>query len=92
MYSISTIPEPLDDRVKMVEIKSRRMAVLRFSGRAGAESVKKLEDELLHTLKENGMRTRGTPVLMRYNGPGTPGFLRHNEVAVEIEDLAPIQK
>jgi len=92
LYSISTIPEPLDDRVKMVEIKSRRMAVLRFSGRAGTESAKKREEELLQTLKENGIRIKGTPVLMRYNGPGTPGFLRHNEVAVEIEDLAPIEK
>jgi hypothetical protein len=42
------------------------------------------EEELLRVLKENGISTRGSPFLMRYNSPFAPGFLRRNEVGVEV--------
>lgn len=77
-------PEPLDRRVKLVEISPRKLAVLRFSGRVHSESVKEKEESLLATLRKRGIETKGQVFLMRYNGPGTPGFLRRNEVGVEI--------
>ncbi|MEM0448420.1 MAG: heme-binding protein [Methanomassiliicoccales archaeon] len=83
-YSISTAPQPLDERVKLVEIKSRILAVLRFSGKVYEETVKAKERELLQAIEERGLRVKGDVFLMRYNGPGTPGFLRRNEVAVEV--------
>jgi len=85
LYSISTVPQPLDDRVKLVEIKPRKLAVLRFSGRMHREAVKAKETELLGAVNRRGLKARGEAFLMRYNGPGTPGFLRRNEVAIEIE-------
>jgi hypothetical protein len=85
-YSISTIPEPLDERVKILEVRSRTLAVLRFSGRTYDDVVKRREGELLATLSANGINARGEPFLMRYNGPFTPGLLRRNEMAVEIEN------
>jgi len=39
---------------------------------------------LLESLQKAGIATRGKPVLMRYNAPWTPGFLRRNEVGIEI--------
>jgi len=83
-YSISTVPEPLDRRVEMTEFKPRRLAVLRFSGRAHDDSLKEKEDRLTSVLRSKGIQFKGAPFLMRYNGPGTPGFLRRNEVAVEL--------
>jgi hypothetical protein len=83
-YKISTVPEPLDSRVEMTEVMPRKLAVLRFSGRSHADSLKEQEDRLLVVLERKGIQHIGTPFLMRYNGPGTPGFLRRNEVAVEI--------
>ncbi len=83
-YSISTIPEPLDARVEMTEVKPRRLAVLRFSGRAHNDSIKEKEDRLISVLRKRGIEFKGAPFLMRYNGPGTPGFLRRNELAVEL--------
>jgi hypothetical protein len=35
-------------------------------------------------LKKTGIETVGQPFLMRYDTPWMPGFLRRNEVAVEI--------
>jgi hypothetical protein len=83
-YSISTVPEPLDSRVEMTEVMPRKLAVLRFSGRSHADSLKEQEDRLLAVLERKGIQYIGAPFLMRYNGPGTPGFLRRNEVAVEV--------
>jgi hypothetical protein len=36
-------------------------------------------------LKKAGIETVGQPFLMRYDTPWMPGFLRRNEVAVEIK-------
>ena len=83
-YSIGTVPEPLDPRVEMIEVKPRRLAVLRFSGRTFNDSLRENEDQLIFALKKHGIEFKGPPFLMRYNGPGTPGFLRRNEIAVEL--------
>jgi hypothetical protein len=83
-YSVSTIPEPLDERVSIIEVRGRRLGVLKFSGRIYDDSVKRRERELIDTLASNGIGTMGEPFLMRYNGPFTPGLLRRNEVAVEV--------
>jgi len=37
-------------------------------------------------LAENRIETVGEPVLMRYNAPWTPGFMRRNEIAIEINE------
>jgi hypothetical protein len=84
MYSLSTVPEPLDDRVVLTEVGPRRLAVLKFSGRATDESIADKAGRLTSALRARGMDFKGAPFLMRYNGPGTPGFLRRNEVAVEL--------
>jgi hypothetical protein len=84
-YSITTVPQPVDERVRMVEVKPRKLAVLRFSGRMHQEAIEAKEAELLRAVSGRGLKTRGGAFLMRYNGPGTPGFLRRNEVAIEID-------
>lgn len=83
-YDMRTAPRPLDPRIRIVGVPSRLVAALRFSGRAYAREVMVREGELLRVLKENGISARGSPFLMRYNSPFAPGFLRRNEVGVEI--------
>jgi hypothetical protein len=63
------------------------MAAIRFSGRTTAARVQKYIQELITVLKMHKIQMKNEPVLMRYNSPFTPGFLRRNEVAVEIDDL-----
>ena len=46
--------------------------------------IQKYIQELIAILKTHKIQIKGEPVLMRYNSPFTPGFLRRNEVAVEI--------
>lgn len=79
-----TTPDPLDSRVRIVTIPERDIAVLRFSGYAPPEEVDAATSRLLAGLKNEGIAITGRPFLMRYDSPWTPGFLRRNEVAIEI--------
>jgi hypothetical protein len=78
------IPDPLDNRVRIITVPAREVAVIRFSGYARPDEVEAAEERLLEGLKKAVIEPVGSPFLMRYNPPWTPGFLRRNEVAVEI--------
>ncbi|MDO9324553.1 MAG: heme-binding protein [Methanoregula sp.] len=77
-------PDPLDSRVRIVTQPERDIAIIRFSGYAPPEDVDAATSRLQEGLKNEGIVTTGQPFLMRYDSPWTPGFLRRNEVAIEI--------
>jgi hypothetical protein len=83
-YDLRSAPRPRDPRITIEVVPPRLIAVLRFSGRAYAREVIAREQELLEALKKSNVATKGSPFLMRYNSPFTPGFLRRNEVGVEV--------
>jgi hypothetical protein len=83
-YDSSSAPEPIDDKVRIVDVPERRLAVLVFSGRATPNRVDRKAKILTGLLGQSGIETRGTPFLMRYNSPFSLPFLRRNEVACEI--------
>ena len=84
-YTLETVPTPNDERIRIQEVPERRLAVVRFRGWAREKSVEKQKARLISILRENGVETVGEPFLMRYNAPMTPGFMRRNEVGIEIE-------
>ena len=84
-FSLETTPEPLDDRVKILEVSERAVAALRFSGRWSNSLFKRKSREMLKELENAGIKTVGQVFSMRYNGPFTPWFLRRNEVAIALE-------
>ncbi|MDD2286236.1 MAG: heme-binding protein [Paludibacter sp.] len=79
------IPEPLDSKVRIVPVPEREIAVITFKGKTHDEEVKEVEARLLKGLRDAGVEAAGEVFLMRYNPPWIPGFLRHNEVGVEIK-------
>ena len=83
-YSRDTLPEPIDNRVRLVDIPSQTAAVLRFTGSTDAAAVSTRTAELLGRLRETNWRIEGTPTAFFYNPPWTIPFLRHNEVAVTV--------
>jgi SOUL heme-binding protein len=84
-YTIESTPQPLDQRVKIVEIPARVLAALTFSGRWSKGAFLAKTKQLLDQLERAGMRSVGEVFAMRYNSPFTPWFMRRNEVAVEVE-------
>jgi len=83
-YSKDTVPIPKNPSIKIEVQPKKLMAVLRFSGRTPEKKVQEYMQELISILKTHKIQIEGEPVLMRYNSPFTPGFLRRNEVAIEI--------
>jgi effector-binding domain-containing protein len=86
-YTIETTPEPADSNVRISEVPSRLVAALRFSGGWSEAHFEKEKEELLDELSMAKIKTRGSVFTMLYNPPFIPGFLRRNEVAIEIEEL-----
>jgi hypothetical protein len=82
--TLQEMPEPLDTRVQLTSVPPREIAVIRFTGYARRDDVEGVKTRLLDGLNRAGIATRGSPFLMRYNAPWTPGFLRRNEVGIEI--------
>jgi effector-binding domain-containing protein len=83
-YDKSTIPKPKNDRVKIKIQPKKTIAVLIFSGYANHKKTELKIKQLLSNLEKNKIKTKGEPFLMRYNSPFAPGFIRRNEVAIEI--------
>ena len=84
-FDVDSTPEPLDEKVRVEEVRARRVAVIRFRGRARARDISERTSELISFSAKQGLRTKGEPFLMRYNPPFMPGFLRRNEVGIELE-------
>ncbi len=84
-YTLETVPEPTDSHVTINVVPERYVATIRFRGFAWRDLVKKQTNKLLKWLSDEKIAAIGTPVLMQYNPPFVPGFLRRNEVGVEIE-------
>lgn len=84
-YRIETTPEPLDNRVRITEVPARALAALRFSGRWSESLFNTKTKELLDELVKAKIKTKGSVFTMLYNAPYTPGFMRRNEVAIEVQ-------
>jgi len=83
-YTKENVPVPINPAVKIQVQPKKEMAVLRFSGRTPDTRIEKFIKKLKEVLQAQGLLGKGETILMRYNSPFTPGFLRRNEVGIEI--------
>jgi hypothetical protein len=88
-YRLNDLPRPLDPKVRIDEVAGRVLAVVRFRGYAREKDVEEKKKALMEAVKHHGLKAIGETFEMYYNGPGTPGFMRRNEVAVEVEAPEP---
>lgn len=83
-YTLATLPKPNNPAIELREIPKKRFAVIRFSGMAGNESLKRYSKELDDFLSVKRLTPLSPPIYAFYNPPWTLPFLRRNEVMVEI--------
>lgn len=81
-----TAPEPVDQRVQLVEVPEETVAALIFTGLASDLEARKRA--LVEALAGSRWRLAGEPFTMFYDPPFTIPFLRRNEVAVRVERAA----
>ncbi len=86
-YTLEQLPKPEDNRVKLVQVEPRYMAVVRYKGGWSKSNYEENEKKLMAALNENSLKAKGNVIWARYNSPFTPWFLRTNEVMVEVEPL-----
>ena len=84
-YTLATLPEPLDARVKLREVPGGRVAVIRFSGTWSQSTYDEHLEKLRSALAAAGMATTGEPVSSRYNSPFSLPFLRRNEIWLNLQ-------
>jgi hypothetical protein len=83
-YSMESLPQPIDSRVKLVEVPKVTVAVLRYTGSAKASGVIEKTALLLDALKPSGWKAVGSASSYFYNPPWTIPFFRRNEVMVGV--------
>jgi len=83
-YTMDKLPKPNNPAVKLKEVGAKRYAVIRFSGMAGEDSLKRRTKELDAFISAKNLTPQSVPTYAFYNPPWTLPFLRRNEVMVEI--------
>ena len=83
-YTLETLPEPEDPKVKLRQVPARRMAAVRYSGFWSEKGYLRYKWELESWIHAKGFTILGDPVWARYNPPFTPWFLRRNEILIPV--------
>ena len=84
-YNIDNLPKPKNDDIYFEEIQPSLAAVIRFSGVADTSLLNQKASVLKRWLELNGYTESSSPKFLFYNDPTTPGFLRRNEVMINID-------
>jgi hypothetical protein len=84
-YTLETLPEPNDTRVRLTEESGRLMVAVKYSGTWSEKGYEKNKALLEEYIQKRGLTKTGAPVWARYDPPFMPWFLRRNEVLIPIE-------
>ena len=82
--TLESLPVPNDDRVTLRTVPARRVAALRFSGRASEVIAGEKQREARALVEQHALHAVGEPVLAQYNPPWTLPFLRRNEILIDL--------
>jgi hypothetical protein len=83
-YTLDDLPKPAQGGVRLVTVPTATVAAIRFSGVATDPLIAEEQEKLLGWIEERGWSPTAAPTYAYYNDPFTPGFLRRNEVMVEV--------
>jgi hypothetical protein len=86
-YTLSTVPQPDDERIVIRQVPSQLVAAQRYAGRWSAANFSKHEQRLLEKLQALGVTPAGPATSAVYNPPFMPPFLRRNEVLIAVEEF-----
>ncbi|MEM6973595.1 MAG: heme-binding protein [Pseudomonadota bacterium] len=85
-HQLADLPRPGPRHaVQLAELPPARRAALRFSGVATDARLAEAEGRLRSWLRSEGLPAEGPAEFAYYNDPMTPGFMRRNEVIVDLE-------
>jgi hypothetical protein len=83
-FTLATLPAPKDGRIKLVEHKAERVAVVTFTGLRGDGALAAREADLRRWVAGRGLTVVAGPHYWFYDGPMTLPWNRRNEVALTV--------
>ncbi|OBJ52388.1 heme-binding protein [Mycobacterium sp. 1423905.2] len=83
--TMTSLPQPNDPAVTLVQVPPETYAVRRFSGSRSPDAIARQSALLRQALCDNGITPTATPVTWFYDPPWTIPMLRRSEVAVPID-------
>ena len=86
-YTLETLPQPTDARIRLRAQPMRSVAAIRYSGFWSRSRYDDHERKLREWIDQHGLEPISEPVWARYDPPFMPWFLRRNEVLIELRDF-----
>jgi SOUL heme-binding protein len=83
-YTLATLPEPVDARIKLRDVPAQTVGVIRYSGGWSQASYEENLARLRQALAAANLKTEGEPIFSRYNSPMMPAFWRRNEIWLNL--------
>ena len=84
-FTLESLPDPQDRRIKLIEQPAETVAVIVFSGRVNSANVNKYERQLMDWVKTENLNVNGTATIARYNDPFTFPWNRRNELMIKVQ-------
>ncbi len=83
-YKIEDLPIPNDSRIQILEIETKKVAAMIFSGSISENAIQEKKKEFLEILNQNGISIKSETYYAGYNPPWTLPWMRRNEILVEV--------
>lgn len=84
-FDFDTLPNPTDNKLQKIHVPAQKMATIRFTMTVSESKIKAYEDELKAWISQENLEIIGSTRLARYNPPFIPGFLKRNELWIEVK-------
>jgi hypothetical protein len=88
-YTLESLPQPTDTRIRLRAEPGRKVAAIRYSGFWSRSRYDDHERSLREWIQRRGLESVGEPVWARYDPPFMPWFLRRNEILIEVREPVP---
>ncbi len=85
-FTLESLPAPSQLGVTIVPVAEHFAAAIKFSGSWNSQRFEDKGKELLAAVKNAGLETIGSIYWARFDPPFKPGFMKHNEVLIKIEE------
>jgi hypothetical protein len=84
-YSLDSAPLPTNPDVKLLEIKPKRVATLRYSGLLNESDFRDNTQRLQLWMASNGLKPASSARVAGFDPPWALPFVRRNEVMIDVE-------
>jgi hypothetical protein len=85
-YSLSSLPKPNSSKVIIASREPYQAVVIKFSGYTSEAKINKKSAELKAWADSINLAANGPISVLRYDAPYKPGFLRHNEISIQVDE------